>query len=126
MAKTYKQIAVKYAKDIISGKQIACKEVINAAQRFIDDLNNTNVIEYKSHDADVIINIIETFMIHKQGEDINGNSLVGKPLILQPWQIFIVCNLAGIIYKNSGERKYKEAFIMIPRKSITAICGIKE
>lgn len=116
MAKTYKQVAIKYAKDVTSGKKIAGKTTIEACQRFLDDLKRDD-LEYRTHDPDVVINIIEAFIIHKQGEDINGKSLVGKPLILQPWQVFIVCSLVGFYWKGTDERRYKEAFIMVPRKS---------
>ena len=116
MAKTYKQVAVDYAKKIVAGKQIAGVDVIRACQRFLDDLKRDD-LEYRQHDPDVVINIIEGFMIHKQGEDINGESLVGKPLILQPWQVFIVCNLVGFYFKGTSERRYKEAFLFVPRKS---------
>lgn len=116
MAKTYKQITIKYARDVVSGKKIAGKEMVEGCQRFLDDLNNPR-FEYKQHDPDVVINIIEGFMVHKQGEDINGNSMVGKPLILQPWQIFIVCNLVGFYLAGTNERRYKEAFLYVPRKS---------
>lgn len=116
MAKTYKQVAIKYAKDVTSGKKIAGKTTIEACQRFLDDLKRDD-LEYRTHDPDVVINIIEAFIIHKQGEDINGKSLVGKPLVLQPWQVFIVCSLVGFYWKGTDERRYKEAFIMVPRKS---------
>lgn len=116
MAKTYKQIATEYAKSIIAGKKIAGQNLIEACKRFLDDLKRAD-LEYKNHDPDFVINIIEGFIVHKQGEDINGHSLVGKSLELQPWQIFIVCNLLGFYWKGTDERRYKEAFLMVPRKS---------
>lgn len=116
MAKRYKDIAIKYAEEVTLGKKIAGKEIILACQRFLNDLKRDD-LEYDSHDPDLVINIIEMHILHKQGEDINGESLVGKHLILQPWQIFIVCNLVGFKYRGGKERRYKEAFIMIPRKS---------
>ena len=116
MSKTYKQVAVEYAKKIVAGKQIAGVDVIRACQRFLDDLKRDD-LEYRQHDPDVVINIIEGFMIHKQGDDINGESMVGKPLILQQWQVFIVCNLVGFYFKGTNERRYKEAFLFVPRKS---------
>ncbi len=56
-------------------------------------------------------------MVHKQGESIDGEPLMNKPMLLQPWQIFCVYNLIGFYYKGTKERRYKEAFIFIPRKS---------
>ncbi|WP_320635295.1 terminase TerL endonuclease subunit [Peptoniphilus sp.] len=37
--------------------------------------------------------------------------------MLEPWQKFIVYNLVGFYHKGTNLRKYKEAFIMIPRKN---------
>lgn len=116
MAKRYKQIAIKYAEEIVSGKKIAGKEVILACRRFLDDLDRKD-LELHTKEPDFVIGIIEKFMVHKQGEDMNGVSLVGKPLILQPWQIFIVYNLVGFYIKGTDERRYKEGFLFVPRKS---------
>lgn len=116
MAESYKSVAVKYAKDTVSGKNIAGKEVILACQRFLDDMKRP---EFKLDVTapDFIIGIIQKVMVHKQGEDINGVSLVGEPVILQPWQIFVVYNLIGFKIKATGERRYKEGFIFVPRKN---------
>lgn len=116
MAKSYKQIAIQYAEDIVSGKKVAGKEIIQACQRFLDDLKRD---EYELHtlEPDGVIGIIEKIMIHKQGEAMDGKSLTNKPLLLQPWQIFIVYNLVGFYFKGTKERRYKEAFLFVPRKS---------
>ena len=37
--KSYKDVAVKYAKDVVSGKKIAGKQVVEGCKRFLDDLN---------------------------------------------------------------------------------------
>lgn len=116
MAKSFKSIAVKYAKDISSGKKIAGKDMVLACQRFLDDLERDD-LELRSRPPDIVINIIEDFIVHKQGQDISGKPLVGQPLKLQPWQVFIVYNLVGFYYKGTEERRYKEAFIFLPRKS---------
>ena len=116
MAKSYKSIADKYAKDVSSGKKIAGKEMVMACERFLNDIKRDD-IELRTKAPDVVINIIEDFIVHKQGQDINGKPLVGEPLKLQPWQVFIVYNLVGFYYKGTEERRYKEAFIFLPRKS---------
>ena len=116
MAKSYKQVAIQYAEDIVSGKKVAGKEIVQACQRFLDDLKRD---EYELHtlEPDGVIGIIEKIMIHKQGEAMDGKSLTNKPLLLQPWQIFIVYNLVGFYFKGTKERRYKEAFLFVPRKS---------
>ena len=116
MAKSYKSIAINYANEIVFGKKLAGKEVVLACQRFLDDLKRDD-LELRSTDPDFVIGIIEGVIVHKQGEDINGESLVGKPLVLQPWQVFIVYNLVGFYFKGTNERRFKEGFIEVPRKN---------
>lgn len=116
MAKSYKKVAVEYAEKVVSGEIISGEYVIKAAQRFLDDLQRDD-IELHTREPDFVIGIIERLCVHKQGEDISGKSLVGKPLILQPWQVFCVYNLVGFFFKGSNERVRKEAFIFVPRKN---------
>lgn len=114
MAKSYKDIAMKYAKDVVGGKLNVGKEVVLACQRFLDDLERFDLHE---KEPDFVIGIIEKLMVHKQGESMDGKSLVNKPLLLQPWQIFCVYNLVGFYIKGTNERRFKEAFIFVPRKN---------
>jgi phage terminase large subunit-like protein len=116
LAKSYKQIAIKYAKDVVSGKKIAADGVIWSCKRFLSDLERDD-LELRPKDPDFVIGIIEEVFIHKQGEGLDGKSLVDKPLELQPWQIFIVYNLVGFYYKGTNERRFKEAFIFVARKN---------
>lgn len=115
-AKSYKSIAIKYAEEVTSGQKLAGKEIVQSCQRFLDDLKRDD-LELRPKDPDFVIGIIEKLMVHKQGEDMKGRSLVNKPLILQPWQVFIVYNLVGFYYKGTNERRYKEGFILVPRKN---------
>lgn len=114
--KTYKDIAEKYAKDVTSGEIIAGAEIVAACQRYLDDLKRDD-IELRTHDPDIVINLMQGTLVHAQGEDMEGHPLLGKPFILQPWQIFIVYNLLGFWWKGTDERRFKEAFIMLARKN---------
>ena len=116
MAKSYKRVAIKYAKDVVSGKIVAGKDRVYGCQRFLDDLERDD-IELRTIDPDFVIGIISEVFVHKQGEDINGVPLVDRPLELQPWQIFIIYNLIGFYYKGTDERRFKEAFIFVARKN---------
>lgn len=116
MIKHFKSVAVKYADDVIAGRIVSGKEVIAACERFKSDLERDD-LELREHDPDLAINIMQTTLVHAQGEDIDGSPLLGKPFILQPWQIFIVFNLLGFYYKGTNERRYKEAFIEVARKN---------
>lgn len=116
MAEKFKKIADKFANDVISGKKVAGKEIILACKRYKEDLKRED-LELRTTDPDFAINIMQNILVHQQGEDLDGNPLQGKPLLLEPWQIFIVYNLLGFYYKGTNKRRYKEAFIETARKS---------
>lgn len=114
--KNYKQTAIDYANAVTAGAIIAGADIVLGCKRFLDDLNRTD-IELREQDPDFVCGIIERLMVHKQGELANGEPLTNQPLILQPWQVFVVYNLLGFFFTGTAERRYKEAFIYVPRKS---------
>lgn len=99
-----------YSKDIVTGKKVACKELIQAAQRFLDDIEDERY-ELRCKDAEFCIGIIEKTFVHIKG------TAKGKPYILEAWQRFIIYNCAAIYLAGTDERKYKETFIFLPRKN---------
>lgn len=121
----YYKKCLAYVEKVCHGKKRVGKEILLACLRFREDLNRPE-IELHTYEPDLVIGIIERTMVHKQGEALDGTSLVGKPLILSDWQIFIVYNLVGFYYAGTNERRYKEAFIFIPRKNgkTTFIAGL--
>lgn len=116
MAKCYKQVAIDYADAVIHGRRKAGKEVILACFRFLGDLKREK-LELHTKEPDFVIGIIERLIVHMQGEDLQGRPLVNEPFILDDWEVFIVYNLLGFYYAGTNERRYKEAFIFIPRKN---------
>lgn len=106
----------KYVKDIQSGKKVACKELKQIVGRFNDDLKNPK-FDFKTKEANFVIGIIENLFEHIQGETLDGEPLAGKNLKLEAWQKFIIYNLLGFYWKGTNNRRYQEAFIMIPRKN---------
>lgn len=116
MAKSYKNRAIKYAKEVCAGHIIAGHEVILACARFLKDLERDD-LTLRTKDPDFVIGIIEKLMVHQQGETLDGEPLKNKPLLLQDWQIFIIYNLVGFYYKGTKKRRFNEAFIFIPRKN---------
>lgn len=115
-SKSYKDVAVNYAEDVIHEKTTAGAEIAAACNRFLTDLERTD-LELRSKDPDIAINIIETTLVHAQGEDLEGNPLLGRPFKLEPWQIFIIYNLLGFWYTGTNNRRFKEAFIEVARKN---------
>lgn len=115
-AKHYRQTAIKYAQDVIDGTVIAGADIVNACKRFLSDLERED-LEYRDKEPDACITLMEGMFVHRKGEMLDGTPLLGKPLKLEPWQVFIVCNLLGFWYKGTQERRYKEALIMLGRKN---------
>lgn len=113
---SYKNVAIEYAQAVVSGRKVAGADVKKACERFLKDLKRPD-LELHTREPDFVIAIIERTMVHKQGEDLSGRPLLGTPFLLQPFQIFIVYNLIGFYYKGTQERRFKEAFIFIPRKN---------
>lgn len=124
-AKSYKETALNYVEEVLSGKKKVGKEIVLACARFRKDLK-CEELELRTKEPDLVIGIIEKTLVHKQGEDLEGRPLMNTPLLLQDWEIFIVYNLVGFYYKGTNERRYKEAFIFIPRKNgkTTFIAGL--
>lgn len=146
IARHYKQIAIKYAEDVIYGAEVLGKakdiviqgtdivikgtdvvltgddiviagdDIVNACKRFLEDLKRDD-IEYRSKDPDACITLMEGLFVHRKGEKLDGTPLLGKPLKLEPWEIFIVCNLLGFYYTGTEERRFKEGLIMLARKN---------
>ncbi len=115
-AKHYKDTAIQYAESVLKGTRKAGKEVELACKRFMQDLERED-LELRTKDADFVIGIVEKTMVHMKGEDLEGRPLMNTPLILQDWQVFIVYNLLGFFYRGTNKRRYKEAFIFVPRKN---------
>ena len=116
MIKQCKQIAVQYANQVVGGEVVAGAEIVSACKRFLEDLNRDD-LELRTKDPDLAIAIMETTLVHSQGETMDGTPLMEKPFVLQPWEVFVVYNLIGFYYKGTEERRYKEAFIMLGRKN---------
>ena len=115
-AKDYVSIATEYANDVSKGKEVAGKEIVLACKRYLKDLKRKD-IELRPRDPNMACSLMEGFFVHAQGEDMRGIPLLGEPFELQRWQIFVTVNLLGWYHKDSEERRFKEAFIMVARKN---------
>lgn len=109
-------IVMEYVENILNGKKVACKETIQACKRFKKDLKNP-IYDFNPKDAEFVIQIIEKTFVHDKGQRLDGTPLRGEPFLLEPWQKFIIYNILGFFHKGTIIRRFKEAFIMIPRKN---------
>ena len=106
----------KYALDVVSGKQIACKWIILACQRYLDEikLSKESDYPYKFDKAKANKAIyFKELMPHTKGKWAQK----GQKLILEPWQCFFNMNIFGWVSKKTNLRKYRRVLLMVPRKN---------
>lgn len=94
----------------------ACLDVRAACVRYLRDLEDPRW-EFRTDMAEFVILAIQNLFCHQQGEDLYGRPLRGTPLILQPFQLFIVYNICGFFFPGTVIRRYQEAFLMLARKN---------
>ena len=116
MAHKHWEQVLDYARGIVSGLIVANVERVQAAERFLRDLENP-AYEIKHEGPEFCIGIIESTLCHQQGEDLQGNPLRGKPFLLEKWEKFIVYNLVGFYLKGTNVVRFHESLIYIPRKN---------
>lgn len=120
------KVAIKYATEVISGKIVAGKLVKLACARFIRDLKtgtSRGVIfnDESKRKAQRVVDFIGNLKQFR-GEWGKGG---GQPIILAPWQVFVIVNLFGFL-RPDGTRRFREAHIEIARKNgkTTLMAGI--
>lgn len=106
--------ANKYARDVVGGKIIVCESVRLACARHLDDLVHSKKSSYQwtfdKEKAETACEFIEQ-QVHVKGK------WAGEFIRLEPWQCFIVACIVGWIDKKTKLRRFREAFIMVPRKN---------
>jgi len=110
-------LVMDYVTSIVDSTKPANKEQIQGCERFLKDLKNTDY-DFNPKDAEFVIGIIEKTFVHAQGEMLDGTPLRGTPFLLEPFHKYQVYNLLGFYHKGTSVRRFKEAFIYIPRKNI--------
>jgi phage terminase large subunit-like protein len=108
--------AHQYALDIRSGKRAACQHTIKAAKRYLDDLAKSKrkdwPYQYDIAAAARVCRFIEA-MVHTKGKW----AAKRETLKLEPWQLFFVCNVFGWMNKATGKRRFRQAYLRVPRKN---------
>jgi phage terminase large subunit-like protein len=101
-----------YAVSVVKGEIAVCRNIKLACQRFLNQLEDKQW-EYEFH-----IKYVEHFLefastlLHTKGPD------AGKPLILEPFQILIICAIYGFrSKKNPARRMVTDVIVFIPRKA---------
>lgn len=120
--------AEKYAKDVVGGRIPANKWVKLACKRHLDDrkLERDKGFPFKfdKDEANKVCALAE-LLPHTKGKWASKKELIK----LGSWQKFILCCLFGWLKKSNGKRRYRKAYLKIPRKNgksvLAAIIAIK-
>jgi phage terminase large subunit-like protein len=108
--------AHQYARDILAEKIPSCRWVKKACERHLSDLRNSHRVdfpyEYNPEKGDRVCRFIEN-LPHTAGEWAARK----EKIRLEPWQKFIVCSLFGWVKKTNGLRRFRKAYICVPRKN---------
>lgn len=120
-ARDYAGIARKYASDVCSGKQPAGLQIRLQCRRFLDELKLSRNRAAKFpfvFDEDAAgrpCRFIEK-LPHSKGKWARTK----ERLVLQPWQVWIICTTFGWLHKagpQKGLRRFRRLFLVVPRKN---------
>ncbi|HFH2906963.1 terminase large subunit [Pseudomonas aeruginosa] len=113
---TPSDIARQYASDVVGGGIVACRYVKLACQRFLNDLDRQGDDDwpyvFDEAKADRAVKFMQ-LMPHTRGKWSASKS----KLVFEPWQVFIEANIFGWVKKDTGKRRFREAYEEIPRKN---------
>jgi len=119
------QDGIKYANQVIKGEINVCNDVRLACQRFINQYENTEWpwvfdADYPQHFLDFV-----GTLKHTKGQ------FAGTNVVLQPWQILLVCAIYGFRSKRDHNiRMVSDVIVFIPRKAgkstLTSAIGLYE
>lgn len=125
------EAALGYAKRVVAGKIPACQWVKYACRRHLTDLKRTSkkdfLFRFDPAKAERACRFAEKF------PHVKGHWAIPAPggsnrLELQPWQSFLLACLFGWVEKGSGLRRFRTAYIEVPRKNgksqLAAIIGL--
>ena len=113
----YVAIANQYARQVVAGKIIACRQVIQACQRHLRDLERQGTEAFPfvmdAPSAERVCRFLEA-LPHVKGRWARQR----ETLTLEPWQCFAVVSLFGWVEVADRTRyRFQEAYICIPRKN---------
>lgn len=107
---SYSDLAHEYARAVVSGEIPACKFVVQACQRQLDDLANPLAGYHFSKDhAERICRFIE-LAPHIKGPAASRGDLIR----LEPWQVFILTTAFGWVDVD-GNRRFRRVYVEVPR-----------
>ena len=118
--KTTKEELIDYAHNCIGDVYISeyedyvsCKKHKQACQRLLDDFEKEKTEEWRYYwDEEEAQKIVKWFSYLKHSKGI----LAGKPIELNSWQKFILCQIYGWRNADTGYKRFSKSFTQVSRK----------
>lgn len=106
-----------YARSILKARGVPASRWMRfAAERFLADLKSArarnSAFVFSSEHAGAAISFI-SLLPHIKGEWARRNETIR----LEPWQIFILCNIFGFVRRSDETRRYRRAYLSVARKN---------
>lgn len=99
-----------YARGVLEGEIVAGPYVIWACERHMRDLDRDDIY----FDLEAVALHLDFFSLLKHWK---GRQWAGTPIRLEPWQQFIQGSIFGWKRREDGYRRFREAYVEIPRKN---------
>ena len=100
-----------YAYDVVQDRVAASAEIVQACQRFIDDLGRDFAFHFDAGKGEKACRFVEK-LPHTKGRWASK----GLKISLEPFQKFIIANIFGWV-DDDGLRRFREVYIKEPRKN---------
>jgi phage terminase large subunit-like protein len=109
---TFIEQADAYRADVLSGRIPACEWVKLAVKRATDDrakqAEDGFPFRFDAVQAERVCKFL-SLLTHIQGP------LAGERIKLEPWQCFVLTEVFGWLWKTTGTRRFKRAYLEIPK-----------
>jgi phage terminase large subunit-like protein len=97
-----------YAEQVVGGRIVTGTPVRLACERHLRDLQNPN-LRFDEEKADLAIDFFQA-LTHSKGE------WAGTPVLLEPWQKFIIGSIFGW-FRQDGTRRFRKTYTEVARKN---------
>ncbi len=118
-------IGVQYAQDVVKGNIEVCNNIKLACQRFLNFMEDKHwEYEFFPEYVEHVLQFVSVLK-HTKGPD------AGKPIVLEPFQVLLICGIYGFRHKKDHEKRMTtDVIVFIPRKAgkstLTAVIGLYE
>ena len=110
----YAAVAADYSRAVLSGEIPACLQVRRMCERQERDLARRGRPDFPYDwrpEAGARVCAFLEELKHVKGQ------WAGRPFILAPWQVYFTLTLFSWTHRDTGFRRFREAFLLVPRKN---------